>query len=207
MHNRNSRQQQQQPEPLNNLNAHGTRHSRIVAGSNNFNPLSGGSGSGSGGNAASADSAAAYRISRHSVLQANTTSYQTQLSQSPQPFPWQATYERRHSHYVARSGRARADTPVGLAPMPVPAPAPPPAAAPASVDSTMAKASGPEIKDIAEGPRPKDIVRKYPLWLPEYKRKAFNVSKPPSNRHVRQGFKPRLALRNLKLNSLRENSD
>ncbi|XP_017022092.1 cullin-3-A isoform X1 [Drosophila kikkawai] len=171
MQGRNPRQQQ--PEPLNNLNVNGNRHSRVVA-SSNFNPISGGGG---GVNRETADTGAstgAYRVSRHSVLQANT-SFQSQQQQQS----WQTTYDRRH--HVARTGRTRAENSYPEGPSPASSPvsvsASPPAAAPASIDnSPIVRANGPDIKDIAEGPRPKDIVRKYPLWMPEYKRKAFNAS-------------------------------
>ncbi|XP_020806967.1 cullin-3-A isoform X1 [Drosophila serrata] len=196
MQGRNPRQQQ--PEPLNNLNVNGNRYSRIVAGSNNFHPIGSGSGNVNRETADTGASSGALRMPRHSVLQGNT-SFQSQQQQQQQQqqqhqhhhhhqqqqqqhqslaTPWQNTFERRH--HVARTGRARAEnsSATGLSPTPTPNPvtAPPPAAAPASIDSTIAKANGRDIKDIAEGPRPKDIVRKYPLWLPEYKRKAFNAS-------------------------------
>ncbi|EDW89764.2 cullin-3-A isoform X1 [Drosophila yakuba] len=177
---------QQQPEPLNNLNANGRYHSRMVAGSNNFN----------GATVGHVDSAVPCRIARQTVLghqQArsmninvpNASSMQQhQQSQHRLSSQGLTSASRRSYHLAAGGGRIRADnrtnnihtlTPTTV-PMPVPAPAAPAVVRTApSVTSSAPSTSASVIVENTEK-RFREIARKYPLWLPEYKRRAFNAS-------------------------------
>jgi len=197
MHGRDPRQQQ--PEPLNNLNANGRYHNRMVAGSNNFN----------GANVGNSDAGVAIRVARQTVLgqqQARNlninvptvSSAQQQQSQHRLSSQGLNAAQRRAFFLASGSGRVRTDnrttttastahpstsTSTHMAmptPTAIPTPAPVPAA-PAAVKTTPnATPTAPQTAApvIAEssGARIKEIGRKYPLWLPEYKRRAFNVS-------------------------------
>ncbi|EDX05113.1 GD21965 [Drosophila simulans] len=178
---------QQQPEPLNNLNANGRYHNRMVAGSNNFN----------GATVGNVDSAVPCRIARQSVLgqqhQARSMNInvpnassmlQHQQSQHRLSSQGLASASRRSYHLAASGGRVRADnrtnTNYPLTPTPLSMPVPAPAAPAVVKTEPSASTSGPSTSAAASAEstekRFKEIARKYPLWLPEYKRRAFNAS-------------------------------
>jgi len=178
---------QQQPEPLNNLNANGRYHNRMVAGSNNFN----------GATVGNVDSAVPCRIARQNVLGQQARSMninvpnassmqQHQQSQNRLSAQGLASASRRSYHLAASGGRVRADNRINtnhpLTPTPLSMPVPAPAAPAVVKTETSATTSGPSTSASASAEstekRFKEIARKYPLWLPEYKRRAFNVSLP-----------------------------